>query len=268
MLRRALSRRETGRQGDRRRRRRARTHRRAASWPARHRLRTFDGRADRAELYARYPRTVAGAAIWNANFSAGSGGRLARGLLGAERMLLGSDVPSRIMPKLTFGNWAARIPHARTPFDWLSRDTAVVDAYIADPDAAGMPRSACGAACSTSSSPAPTTGASPRCRTHCPSTWSAAARIPPPAAKATHALAERLAAMGFIDVETRVYPGMRHESLNEVGRDAVMEDFAFWASRARRRGCIPARFLPFIHAPGSTAVYARRHRCFFRSHKR
>ncbi|MDP3897475.1 MAG: alpha/beta hydrolase, partial [Mesorhizobium sp.] len=45
---------------------------------------------------------VQAAAIWNANFSAGLLGRVALGILAWERMRLGSDVPSRVLPRLTF----------------------------------------------------------------------------------------------------------------------------------------------------------------------
>ena len=76
---------------------------------------------------------VRAAAIWNANFSAGLAGRAALALLAWEKFRLGSDVPSRLLPKLTFRAWAKAVPDRRTPFDWLSRDEREVDRYIADP---------------------------------------------------------------------------------------------------------------------------------------
>lgn len=175
---------------------------------------------------------LAGAAIWNANFSAGLLGRLAKGLLAWERMRLGSDVPSRILPRLTFQDWARKIPGARTPFDWLSRDAIEVDKYIDDP--------LCGWDASVSMwrdvFDLIFAGADNR-------NFSAVPRDLPinligggkdPATdggKATRALAGRLKAMGFGDVEARVLPDTRHESLNEINRDAVMEDFAAWSKR-------------------------------------
>ncbi|MEP1290198.1 MAG: alpha/beta hydrolase, partial [Nitratireductor sp.] len=46
--------------------------------------------------------------------------------------------------------------------------------------------------------------------------------------KAVHALAARMRAMGFSNLVSTVYAKTRHESLNEVNRDAIMADFAAW----------------------------------------
>jgi alpha-beta hydrolase superfamily lysophospholipase len=35
--------------------------------------------------------------------------------------------------------------------------------------------------------------------------------------------------MGFSNLVSKVYGQTRHESLNEVNRDVIMEDFAVWA---------------------------------------
>ena len=45
----------------------------------------------------------------------------------------GVDKPSKMLNNMMFGGYNRRVEHQRTPFDWLSRDNAVVDAYIADP---------------------------------------------------------------------------------------------------------------------------------------
>jgi alpha-beta hydrolase superfamily lysophospholipase len=174
---------------------------------------------------------VAGAAIWNGNFSAGPLGRLAKAVLAWERFRLGSDVPSRILPKLTFRDWAKKVTDGRTPFDWLSRDHAEVDAYVADPlcgfdasvgmwrgvfdlifagaddrNLAGLPRDLPFNILGGAKDPATDFG------------------------KATEHLAGRLRAAGLTDVVSTLHAQTRHETLNELNRDTAMEEFAQWAS--------------------------------------
>lgn len=178
----------------------------------------------------RSPHDLAGAAIWNANFTAGLPLRALQAMLMVERFRLGSDVPSHKAPQLTFQAWAKKVPNRRTEFDWLSRDEAEVDAYIADPlcgwdasvglwlDLLGfvfhgaddanfrdVPRDLPFNLVGGEKDPATVGG------------------------KAVTALAMRMRRMGFSNLETTIYAETRHESLNEINREEVMADFAAWA---------------------------------------
>lgn len=176
---------------------------------------------------------IAGLACWNANFTAGLTGLTARALLAWERFRLGSDVPSRVLPKLTFQAWARKFPDRKTEFDWLSRDEAEVAKYVADP-LCGWDASVSmwqdifelifrGADDSNFSAIRRDLPISLIGGEHDPATSGG---------KTTRALDKRLAAMGFTDVSCRVYDKTRHESLNEVNRETVMEDFVQWAKTA------------------------------------
>ena len=81
----------------------------------------------------RHPEHAQAAAVWNASISPPLILKLAQALLAYERFRLGSDVPSRLMPTLTFRAWGRQVDNKRSDFDWLSRDHAEVAAYIADP---------------------------------------------------------------------------------------------------------------------------------------
>jgi alpha-beta hydrolase superfamily lysophospholipase len=184
----------------------------------------------------RHSRRVAGAAIWNANFSAGPAERLARLLLQWERFRLGSDMPSRLLPKLTFQAWARQIPGRLTEFDWLSRDKAEVDAYIADP--------LCGWDASVSMwrdiFDLIFHGADDHhlanVRTDLPIHLVGGDRDPATAGgKAVRDLDARLRRLGFPRVTSCIYPDTRHESLNEVNRETVMADFVEWVNGAACR---------------------------------
>lgn len=177
----------------------------------------------------RHSARLAGAAIWNGNFSAGLLGRLALAVLAWERFRLGSDVPSRILPKLTFDAWAKKVSDGRTPFDWLSRDHAEVDAYVADPlcgwnASVGMWRDVFGMVFA---------GADDRNLSgidkNLPINLVGGSSDPESEmGKTVKALEARFHAMGFSNLVSTIYAGARHESLNEVNRDEIMNDFADW----------------------------------------
>lgn len=178
------------------------------------------------------PKLLAGAAVWNTNFDAGLTGRLAQLILKYERFRLGSDVPSRVVPKLTFDDWAKKMPEKRTRFDWLSRMESEVDAYIADP--------LCGWDPSVSmwisifemvfAGGAPRKSASPDAKDlpislvgggDDPSTFFG---------KAITDQAIRLKAAGFDNVQTRIFPHARHELLNDLDAQQATEHFIAFAN--------------------------------------
>ncbi|TGQ55643.1 alpha/beta hydrolase [Mesorhizobium sp. M1C.F.Ca.ET.193.01.1.1] len=179
----------------------------------------------------RHSGRVHAAAIWNGNFAQGLLGQLALGILGWERMRLGSDVPSRLLPRLTFQAWGKAVPNHRTLFDWLSRDPAEVDKYIADP--------LCGWDASISmwrdvvqmALHAGKDASFAGVRQDLPVNLVGGEKDPASDyGKAVSHLARRMDRMGFSNLVSKVYADTRHESLNEVNRDIVMNDFAAWAN--------------------------------------
>jgi alpha-beta hydrolase superfamily lysophospholipase len=179
-----------------------------------------------------HPSSAAGLAVWNANFSAGFLGRIGQAVLAFERFRLGHDVPSRVLPKLTFQMWAKSVKDARTGFDWLSRDPAEVDAYIQDP--------LCGWNASVAMwqdifelvfNGANNTqlGKLPRAL---PIHIRGSGRDPATDfSKATRNLSERLKKLQFSDVALAIDDEGRHECLNDTNRDQVTADFMGWAKR-------------------------------------
>ncbi|AZO12178.1 MULTISPECIES: alpha/beta hydrolase [unclassified Mesorhizobium] len=178
----------------------------------------------------RHSERIHAAAIWNGNFSQGLLGKFALGILAWERMRLGSDVPSRLLPRMTFQAWGKAVPNHRTPFDWLSRDAAEVDKYIADPlcgwDASiSMWRDVVNMAQHAGND---SSFANVRRDLHV----NLVGGEKDPASdygKAVNHLAGRMQRMGFSNLVSKVYAETRHESLNELNRDIVMKDFATWA---------------------------------------
>jgi alpha-beta hydrolase superfamily lysophospholipase len=176
-----------------------------------------------------HPQAFSALSVWNSNFNPGLAGRLAQCVLYLEQMLKGSDVPSMILPKATFAAWGRAIPGHRTAFDWLSHDPKEVDAYIADP--------LCGFDASVSLwrdiFKLTFAGADPERLARLPQ------RLPvylvgggeDPATnmgREMRWLGQRMLDAGMTDVETTVYETMRHETLNDVGREKAIGDFLGW----------------------------------------
>lgn len=176
---------------------------------------------------------VDAAAIWNSTFDAGLLGRVALGVLAYERMRLGSDVPSRIIPKLTFQAFGKQIPSARTGFDWLSRDPVEVDKYVADPlcgwDASvSLWRDLFGFIFYGSDN-----ANFAKVRKDLPFMLVYGGKDPSNNnGKGMLNLAGRMEKMGFTNVTLQPYPEARHETLNDINRDEAMADFADWADKA------------------------------------
>ncbi|ATU91005.1 alpha/beta hydrolase [Phyllobacterium zundukense] len=184
----------------------------------------------------KHPEKVDAAAIWNANFSAGFLGRVAQGILRAERMLLGSDVPSMLLPKLTFQDWGRGIKNARTPSDWLSRDPAEVDAYLADPLSGWNPTVSMWRDIFDFIFTGADDSLLAKAPRDLPCNLVGGAEDPATAkGKSVRDLENRMRKLGFTQITTTIYQDTRHEGLNEINRDVIMQDFADWAVRVVER---------------------------------
>ena len=121
---------------------------------------------------------------------------------------------------------------ARTPFDWLSRDTEKVDSYIADPLCGfGVDQKATASMAATV-----LRTADPKAlaliRKDLPIYIFAGDKDPINAGLvALKPVAERYRAAGLKDVTEKYYKDGRHEMLNETNRDAVMRDLLAWTDR-------------------------------------
>ena len=129
-----------------------------------------------------------------------------------------------------------RFEPARTPYDWLSRDEAEVDLYVADPlcgfeimrDTPGSTTR------SAPRPPGPTTTPGPR--PDLPILVINGADDPVGGEVGGRSLAEHYRGLGVIDVTFLGYEGARHELFNETNRDEVVADVIAWLGRHTTSG--------------------------------
>ncbi|HEX6959363.1 MAG TPA: alpha/beta hydrolase [Ferrovibrio sp.] len=149
-----------------------------------------------------------------------------------ERLRVGRRGISMLIHAMSFGAFNKRFAPARTEFDWLSRDPAEVDKYIADPF--------CGFPMTVQSwidlLDALEAMARPKNQARIPKTlpvFVIAGRHDPVSVggRGLQQLLAAYRAAGLTRVESKFYPEARHELLNEINRDEVTADIiAFFES--------------------------------------
>lgn len=165
--------------------------------------------------------------VWNSNLNPGIMGRVAQVILRTEKMLKGSDVPSAILPKATLRIWNSKMPEKRTSADWLSHDKAAVDAYVEDPLCQFE------ASISLWQDVFEMSYRGPKLISRLPKAMPILLVSGNEDAATNNGreivwLAQQFRAAGFTDVKDHIYPGMRHETLNEIGWEVPAADFAAW----------------------------------------
>lgn len=154
-----------------------------------------------------------------------AGNLLARAIVA----LRGADARSNLLHSLADGSYSRQVDDPRTPFDWLTRDQSEVDAFIAD-EASGFMFSAGAYAALTDLA----------FRAALPRTFTAVPHDLPvlfiagdadpvgDAGRGVARAAQSMEAAGVADVSLKLYEGMRHEILNEIGREEVYQDVLAW----------------------------------------
>ena len=155
-----------------------------------------------------------------------NGGYLAAQLLTKKN---GPRSSGQTLNDMAFGSYCKRIENPRTPFDWLSRDNDTVDRYIADP--------LCGFICKTSLYRDMMGGLKfltdqkniNKMNRNAPVYFMSGAEDPVgDYGKGVEKAYKAFCRAGLTDVMIRLYPGGRHEMLNELNRSEVMQDILSW----------------------------------------
>ena len=177
----------------------------------------------------RYGTGISGAVIMGTGMQPKAVLDMARLVAGIQKLFCGSGHVSRLLDRLAFGGYGRGITDRRTAFDWLSRDRERVDRYIADP--------MCGFTFTVNGF-----GALFELvlRLYSPENLAAVPGELPvfmvsgdadpvgDYGKGVRRAYDSLVAAGLTDIRLKLYPGGRHELLNETNRSQVMQDICRW----------------------------------------
>lgn len=181
-------------------------------------------------ILCKYPEAgIAGAVIcgtgWQPSFALPAMIKLVDGVCKKH----GETKPNERLQNLVFGGYNKKVEHPRTAYDWLTRDSKVVDAYIADP--------LCGFTASAGLLREMMKGIQYIQKTESleamnkktPVFFIAGGDDPVGSyGKGVRQAAEAFRKAGMEDVALRIYPLGRHEILNEINREEVYEDVMQW----------------------------------------
>lgn len=144
----------------------------------------------------------------------------------------GEQNPNETLQNLVFGSYNKKVEHPRTPYDWLTRDAKIVDAYAAHP--------LCGFTASCGLLREMMKGIyyieQPKhlalMRKELPVLFIAGGDDPVGSyGKGVRRTAEEFRKAGMQNVTVNIYPLGRHEILNEINREDVYTDVSKWISQ-------------------------------------
>lgn len=179
-----------------------------------------------------YPGTIDGCILLGTGQEKAGTVAAGKAVAGAIIRLKGRNYVSKLVTQMSLGAYNSAFKPNRTGADWISRDEAVVDAYIADPlcrfkptvgmfrdmmeglqqigrydELLKMDRSTPVAFFSGEEDPVGANG------------------------QAVKRVYELFREAGCTDVSITLYPGARHEILNEINRQEVYEDILTWIEK-------------------------------------
>jgi alpha-beta hydrolase superfamily lysophospholipase len=181
------------------------------------------------DYLSRHGDTLAGAVLSGTNSGVAWMVKLGIGVAYLERLRVGPHDKSGLLFASTIGEYNRKFAPNRTSADWLSRDAAEVDKYVADP--------LCGFDLTVQGwidlmgglIRIEDTALQRRVPKSLPVYLMAGAQDPVGrGGKGPRALLAAYERAGMSRVSLKLYEGARHETLNEINRDQVVADLIAW----------------------------------------
>jgi alpha-beta hydrolase superfamily lysophospholipase len=157
---------------------------------------------------------------------------LGQNIARAQARVLSRRHRSKMLDSMASGRFNSAFKPNRTPFDWLSRDEAEVDAFIADVESGNLFTTGAWLDQVDGLVWVNTDGNVARVPKDLPILLASGDMDPVgDMTKGVRKVADQFRRLGVHDVTTIFYPGARHEILNETNRDEVMGDIIEWLDR-------------------------------------
>ena len=181
------------------------------------------------KIQHRFADRLKGLVLSGSNYAPPLACKIVAAIAKIECLRLGKNSTSELMEKLAIGTFNDKFKPNRTAKDWLSSDKTVVDTYIADPY--------CGGALSSQSwfdffrglADLAATQAMAKIPKNLPFYLFSGAMDPVGGQGAgIEKLATVLKDAGIEDISCKLYPGGRHEMLNETNKLEVYGDLLDW----------------------------------------
>ena len=162
-----------------------------------------------------------------------AGGYAAASLLTSAK---GPRGDGKALNDMAFGSYCKKIPNPRTAFDWISRDEETVDKYIADPW--------CGFVCKVSLYRDMMNGVRfitkqkniDKMSKEAPVYFMSGDADPVgDYGEGVERAYQAFRAAGLKDVSIKLYPGGRHEMLNEINKEDVKKDILDWINEKLKK---------------------------------
>jgi alpha-beta hydrolase superfamily lysophospholipase len=156
-------------------------------------------------------------------------GKVGLVLASVEARLRGPRHVSRLMDTLTFGQYNSAFKPNRTKFDWLSRDEAEVDLYVADELCGNVFTSGFYTDLLRGLAAVNSDKEVARVPKDLPVHLVAGSLDPVGGqGKGVRQVADQYTRLGVRDVTVKLWPEARHEILNETNRDEVADEVVDW----------------------------------------
>ena len=144
----------------------------------------------------------------------------------------GDQYASKALQAMMFGGYNKKIEHPRTPCDWLTRDSKIVDAYVADPLCGFMPSAGLARDMMAGLQYIQDGKNLDRMKKDLPVFFVAGGDDPVGSyGDGVQKCAEEFKKHGMEQVDIRIYPLCRHEIHNEINRQEVYEDTFHWIEK-------------------------------------